>query len=137
MLQRGAPLLKHGRRGGVYVRFVWVSPGQLRLCWRKFGDAAPIAADGDDDDGDPTSDAASGFVSLRDYAHVAEFDRGPKKKDANTVALTLLAVAGTKQRALTLQFDAGTPAQSAKLRDDWITALREAIDKARVMDLGA
>jgi hypothetical protein len=128
MLQRGRALLKHGRRGGVYVRFVWVSPEDARLCWRKFGGAGDHAAE---DDADPTSDAASGFVSLRDYAHVQPAAGGRKRDDLATCALTLHAAAGAKQRALTLQFDAGAAAASAKVRDDWLTALREAIDAAR------
>ena len=128
MLQRGRALLKHGRRGGVYVRFVWVSPEDARLCWRKFGGGGDHAAE---DDADPTSDAASGFVSLRDYAHVQPAAGGRKRDDLATCALTLHAAAGAKHRALTLQFDAGAAAASAKVRDDWLTALREAIDAAR------
>ena len=36
VLAKGAPLLKRGRRGGLYSRYFWVRDRQL--CWRKLGD---------------------------------------------------------------------------------------------------
>ena len=63
-------------------------------------------------------------LALRDYDAVREFKTTKKKDlDLQTCALTLHATAGSKQRALTLQFDGGATAQSTKARDDWLAAL--------------
>ncbi|KAJ1456513.1 P-loop containing nucleoside triphosphate hydrolase protein [Pelagophyceae sp. CCMP2097] len=115
MLQRGAALLKHTRRGAPHARFVWLS-GEGRdskICWRKVGAVQP----------------GESSVLLRDCGAVV---RGGARGAGCEASITLRANDDTAGRpALTLQFDAGDSAATAVLRDEWLFALAEAIAAAR------